>query len=200
MRLLLIADSHGHGMEKALTTQRPDLVMLSIIVGSQSGAIQAQYARRLSAVQRFRPDAIIVHFGHNDMVLHPRHNPTPYHGKYFFPTVLGFVQVLRANHPLSRIIYSSPFPRTMSATMTVSQRFIYNRVAVRFGAMSRSSANQEGYECVLNSGLWLRVRKWIERPGNFLPDGLHLNPEGQRIVAEGWIAKLYPAENVEDDR
>jgi lysophospholipase L1-like esterase len=32
-----------------------------------------------------------------------------------------------------------------------------------------------------------------------MPDGLHLNAEGQRIVAEGWIAKLYPVERANED-
>jgi lysophospholipase L1-like esterase len=194
MRLLLVTDSHGRKMSTVLTVKRPDLIVYNIIVGRVNSTIQAKYDSRLRQVIRFRPDAVICHFGHNDLVHHPCHNAEPEHGKYFFPTVLQFVQRLEANHPMARIIYSSPFPRTVGPGLTAEQKLVYNREAVRFGAMARSSANQEGYECSLNGGLWLKVRKWLENPKYFLPDGLHLNELGQKVVADGWISVLFPDE------
>jgi lysophospholipase L1-like esterase len=186
----MLTDSHGRGLEKILNTERPDLWIYSIIVGDVTRSLRSQYNARLRGIYQFMPDIVILHCGHNDLVHHPRHNNSPSHGKYFFPEVESFVKELQEDHPLALVIYSSIFPRTVCSNFTLAQKLIYNRLAVRFGAMARSSSNTEGYVCVLNGGLWSKVRKFIEHPRYFLPDGLHLNDEGRKVVCAGWISVL----------
>jgi lysophospholipase L1-like esterase len=190
MRVLSITDSNGRGMPSVLAAKRDDLDIMLLMVGSVTKAVRAKYDSRLTSINRFRPDTVILHTGHNDLMLHPRHNTSPDHGKYFFPKIEVFRRVLRANHPNACIIYSSVFPRAISSILTVEKKRIYNRVAVRFGAMARAFANREGYVCALNGGLWAKVKDWLEKPKCFLHDGLHLSDHGRGVVANGWIAAL----------
>ena len=186
MRILLLADSHGIGMDMVLMSKIEQCVVKSIQVSQRTSMIKRKYESKLDEVNRFRPDVVLVHTGHNDFMYHPVHNRHPTHLKYYFTELEAFCRQLRRNHPRARFILSSAFPRTTGPLMSDLKKGQYNRLAVRFGAMVRSYAKQEIIGYVLNSMLWVSVRQLQERANLFRTDGLHLTSTGQDLVASGW--------------
>jgi lysophospholipase L1-like esterase len=192
MRILLLADSHRIGMDMILMSKMEQCIVKSIQVSQRTSMIRRKYLVQLREVNRFRPDVILVHTGHNDFMYHPVHNRHPTHLKYYFEELEAFCRLLRANHPRAYFILSSAFPRTVGPAMGAIKKRQYNRLAVRFGAMVRGYANQENFGFVLNSMLWVSVRQLEERANLFRTDGLHLTSSGQNEVANGWVvAVLY---------
>jgi lysophospholipase L1-like esterase len=187
MRILLLADSHGIGMDMKLMARISGSVVMSIQVSQRTSLIRRKYMIKLREVTRFRPDIVLLHTGHNDIMYHHVHNRHPTHLKYYFEELQRFCYVLRSNHPQALFVMSSAFPRTVGPYMDIVKKRQYNRLAVRFGAMVRSYAIQQNFGYVLNSELWVSIRQLEEHAGLFRTDGLHLTSAGQNIVADGWV-------------
>jgi hypothetical protein len=142
MNILLISDSHGRGMGAAIKVLRPGYTVMTVKIGSVISTIRATYMRCLRSVQLYNPGKIILHLGHNDLQYHQYHNHYPEHGKYFFPKVESFIELLKENHPASDVFYSCPFSRTLGPSMNEKQKAIYNRTVVRLGKMTKSSSSE----------------------------------------------------------
>jgi lysophospholipase L1-like esterase len=190
MRLLLVTDSHGFGMASVIHGIDKEWVVMTVRVSSQIGEVRDRYLQRLAEVRQFGPQKILLHVGHNDLNYHPFHNLDPDHVKELFPHVLSFVTLLRINHPMSRVYFSSVFPRSTGPRMNEVQKISYNKLASRFGVLTQSTCKKEGIDFTLNGVLWLSVRKARENPNYFLGDGLHLSAPGQEVVARDWMKKM----------
>ena len=188
MRILLLADSHGIRMDMKIMDRISGCVVKSIQVSQRTSLIRRKYVSKLSEITRFRPDIILLHTGHNDIMHHPVHNQHPTHLKYYFEELQRFCCLLRANHPHALFLLSSAFPRTVGPAMDSIKKRQYNRLAVRFGAMVRAYAIRRNFGYVLNSVLWISVRQLEEQANLFRSDGLHLTSAGQDAIADGWVA------------
>jgi hypothetical protein len=135
----------------------------------------------------FRPDYVILHSGHNDVVFHPKYNPKPQHIKHFFHVILEFLHLLEENHPTARVIYSSLLPRGASSRMSEGEKDSYNRLACRFGVRATTSCQSEGFMVLQNFCMWKSVRQSIEDVSLLDEDGLHLNPLGKKTLIQFWI-------------
>ena len=187
MRLLLVADSHGHGMASVIHRLDSAWMVMTVRVSGQTQEVRDRYIERLPEVRQFNPEAVILHVGHNNLSYHSYYNPDPDHVKEFFPSILEFVALLQGNHPSAIVIYSSVFPRSTGPRLTDGERHSYNKVASRYGCLTQSTCRQNGINFVLNGALWRSVRQAKENPTYFLEDGLHLRNSGQEIVARDWM-------------
>jgi lysophospholipase L1-like esterase len=190
MRLLLVTDSHGIGMAKMIHGLNKDWIVMTVRVSSQTEAVRERYVQRLAEIHQFGPQKILLHVGHNDLNFHPYYNQDPQHVKELFPFILSFVYLLKANHPMAGVWYSSVFPRSTGPRMSEDQKISYNKLASRFGVLTQSTCRKENIEFTLNGVLWLSVRKARENPDFFLEDGLHLSVSGQKAVARDWMRKM----------
>jgi lysophospholipase L1-like esterase len=193
MRVLIISDSHGYDMGAAMQAIRKEWIVHSICLGRSSEAVRLCYLSQFQETVEFRPEAVILHIGHNNLWYHHVHNTQPQNIKDYFPFVLSFISLLKGHHPSARIIYSSIYPRSVGPYMNDSERASYNRLAYRYGVLVQSTCKREGISFMLNGTLWISVRKGNENSSYFLSGGLHLNTLGKKAVAEGWI------EGVEED-
>ena len=127
--MLLISDSHGHDMATILHEVQPGCAVMVVQVGRNISAIRLMYSAKLRGILSFKPEVIVVHLGHNDIVAHPVHNPSPRHLKYFVPVLLDFCETIQMDHPAARLMISNLFPRTVGPRFTESMRKGYNRLA-----------------------------------------------------------------------
>jgi lysophospholipase L1-like esterase len=187
MRILLLSDSHGHVLGTTLEEINAECQVLTISVGGKLSSIRSMYQARLNEVHLFRPDIIIIHSGHNDVMPHPRYNSRPIFMKFFIPQLERFRAQLIVNHPLTVIYFSSMLPRTTGPDFNSNQRDSYNKLCIRFRDMLRSAANRGGFRVLLNCTMWASVRYSREKLGQHLLDGLHLNGTGRRAMAQEWL-------------
>ena len=190
MIILLVSDSHGHVMGSTIEGIDSECQVMTISVGGKLGSIRSMYNARLNEVLLFRPDVIIVHSGHNDVMPHPRYDSQPVFMKFFIPQLERFRTQLLTNHPLSVIYFSSMLPRTTGPDFDSRQRDSYNKLCIRFRDMLRAAANRGGLKVLLNCSMWASVRFSREKPGQHLLDGLHLNGTGRKTVAQEWLSKI----------
>ena len=188
MRILLLADSHGIRMDMKMMDRINGCVVKSVQVSQRTSLIRRKYVSKLDEIIRFRPDIILLHTGHNDIMRHPVHNQHPTHLKYYFEELQNFCSLLMANHPHALFLLSSAFPRTVGPAMDSVKKRQYNRLAVRLGAMVRAYAIRGNFGYLLNSVLWISVRQLEEQANLFRSDGLHLTSAGQDAVADGWVS------------
>jgi lysophospholipase L1-like esterase len=192
MRVLVISDSHGRKMAEVLERKKTNWNVLTLSLGRKIPAIRRLYQSKLRAIRRFRPDIVVMHLGHNDLVLHHLHNMDP----NFITTVLAdlyaFAGRVASDLPRSRIYLSSMFPRVEAEWFDESMVGKYNRMARRFGERLRSQSNQIGsvFHAIINRKLWGRIARWETLPGNHKIDGLHLCREGRDVVGDGWIKAI----------
>ena len=192
MRLVLVTDSHGRGLAVELVAQRPDFIIVTVRVGRKLSAIRGLYRRRLRALQRFQPDIVVMHLGHNDLVAHTSYNPRPLFITAVMHQIMEFVSEIRVTLPRTRIIVSSVLPRVESCEFNAEKTVKYNRIARRFGEMVRSAGNKPGANFVgtINRGFWGRIARCEVLPNNHLTDGLHLSESGKALLIRGWIAMM----------
>jgi lysophospholipase L1-like esterase len=190
MRLLLVTDSHGIGMASMIHGLDKDWVVMTVRVSSQTEAVRDRYLQWLAEIRQFGPHRILLHVGHNDLNFHPYHNQDPQHVKELFPFILSFISLLKTNHPMASVWYSSVFPRSTGSRMNEDQKVSYNKLASRFGVLTQSTCRRERIDFTLNGVLWLSVSKAKENPDFFLEDGLHLSVSGQEVVARDWMKKI----------
>jgi lysophospholipase L1-like esterase len=190
MRVLVIADSHGKKLQAIFERLEPAWTVLIVTLGRRTNLLSDLYDSRRMELIRFRPDAIILHSGHNDIVAHARHNREPIGVRELFPKVMSFRRKLVDNHPLATVFLSSLYPRTQGADFSLEQVGIYNRMAKRHMESVRSASKSGGFRRLLNRVLWVSVKQCKEEIKYFDRGGLHLNAEGREAICVAWIAQL----------
>jgi hypothetical protein len=139
MRLLIVSDSHGRGLEAIIQRDYKDWNVMTVWVGAQLEYVRSKYYDQMQEVYEFNPTYVILHVGHNDIMYHPHHNDSPQHIKYYFPEVIEFLQLLQGYHPLTKVFYSTIFPRCEGYDMTAVEKRNYNVLAGRFGVQAKST-------------------------------------------------------------
>jgi hypothetical protein len=191
MRILIICDSHGKKMVETIRRQGVEARMITIVKGTKIDKLRRIYRTQIGSIRRFRPDKVLLHMAHNDLVRHSRHNP---HATYITGVVeilMEFTIEILSSFPHSQLYLSSPLPRLPSCDYSADSARKYNRIAKRFGEhlLTQRKALQ-CFEPVLNRFLWGRLSKFEARAGVFRSDGLHLNKRGREILGESWISAL----------
>jgi lysophospholipase L1-like esterase len=194
MRVLVVSDSHVYSMDAAILSVRKEWEVLSICHGRGSEAVRVRYMSRVGEAERFNPEAMILHIGHNDLWYHPFYNTHPQNVKDFSPFVQSFVTLLRDHHPSAQIIYSSVYPRSVGPHLDETEKRSYNKLPQRYGVLTQSTCKRKGISFILNGTLWSSVRQGKEISEYFLADGLHLNTLGKKVVAVGWIGAMEAKE------
>jgi hypothetical protein len=137
MKILVIADSHGYGLAEALVRIGDDIEVKTVSVGSTMVNVWEQYKEELYDLQSYRPDHVCVHFGHNDIVWHARHNVSPKEPELVMSLVMGYRLMIQEDFPVSTIWISCLFPRTVGPRMDHRRVSAYNRIVYDFGCAMR---------------------------------------------------------------
>jgi hypothetical protein len=190
MRLLIVSDSHGRGLDAIIHRNYKDWTVMTVWVGAQLSYVRSKYHDQMQEIYEFNPTCAVLHVGHNDIMYHPRHNETPQHIKYYFPEVVDFLHLLQGYHPLTRVFYSTIFPRSEGYEMSAVEKKKYNVLAGRFGVRAKSTCANEGIGFIQNSCLWESLRQCEESSEMISRGGLHLSKEGQIQVVKEWIGIL----------
>jgi hypothetical protein len=190
MRVLIVADSHGKKLQAMFTSLEPAWTVLIVTLGRRTDLLCDFYNSRRTELIRFRPDAVIMHSGHNDIVAHARYNREPIGVRELFTKVMDFRMRLVSDHPSAEIYLSSMYPRTEGDNFSKEQVGVYNRMAHRHMESVRSASNGGGFHRMLNRELWKSVKKCEENSSYFDRDGLHLNVTGRKVVCEAWITQV----------
>ena len=192
MNILLITDSHGKKMAEVLERKKPGWSVLTLRLGGKIGAICRLYQSKMRGIRSFRPDVILMHLGHNDLVMHEVHNRDPRFITTVLDNIFAFAGRIAGDFPQSAVHLSCMLPRVSADRFNDKKVDSYNRMARRFGERLRSRSNQAGsvFGAIINRGMWGRIARWETLSGNHKLDGLHLNSEGREIVASGWIKAI----------
>lgn len=81
-------------------------------------------------------------------------------------------------------------PRSHSSQFTEEDSHKYNRLCTRFGQYLKSLQSKTGQGILLNSELWISVKKGTENRDFLGTDGLHLNDTGKQVMAKGWASQM----------
>lgn len=200
MRVLIIGDSHGLGMEEYLYNVDTALDIMNL---SQSGgrvsAAAVVVTQRLREIQLFSPDFVIFILGHNSVMEHPnplRRVPKDW-GKSMFVKLMEVGLALSIYLPGLQVYYTCMYPRLPSRYLDVSSAESYNRLTIRLGRymqqMRRNAITRGlwGFEVIFCENLWDNIM--LNKASEELlssRDGLHLNPRGKCYVAEMWSRAL----------
>jgi hypothetical protein len=195
MRVLLVTDSHGRGLASKIERMDESLSVLNIRLGRKLPAVRGVYRRKMRSVQEFSPEAVFIHLGHNDLVPHAWHNPSPLFITAVVHQIREFVAEVASDLPDTLLFVSSILPRVVGDNFGVDKVGSYNRLARRFGEMVRSFGNQPGsnFIGIVNRSLWGRIARSETLAGNHHTYGLHLNAEGKKLLVKGWIKALDAA-------
>ena len=191
--MLLITDSHGRGLSTKMERLDTRLSVLNIRVGAKLSSIRGVYRRKLGSIRDYQPEVVILHFGHNDLVPHARHNPNPLFLTAVIHQIQEFVTEVSSNLPDVRIIVSSILPRMPADGFGITKAASYNRLARRFGEIIRGLGNKANslFAGIVNRGLWGRIARSEPLAGSFHhSDGLHLNSAGKNLLVRGWLIVL----------
>jgi lysophospholipase L1-like esterase len=192
MRAIIISDSHGRRMNDFIRAHDSRWVVKLVAVGRGTSVVRESYMSRLDELKAFSPDAVLLHLGHNDVVHHPCHNPYPISSSLAFTRVMRFMDEVSRDLPMARVVYSSLFPRAVGNSMSPEEKVMYNTEACIYGEMVARASVAEHRNFVLNRSLWESPVDGLERPTLFMPDGLHLNWLGKRLVAREWMRAMRP--------
>jgi lysophospholipase L1-like esterase len=187
MRVVIIADSHGYGIAKAMVRQDETLEVRTVSVGSVMKNVWSEYLAMREQLQDFRPEQVYLHVGHNDIVRHHRHNPSPKHPDVVIALIMGYELQLRSDFPGSQVWVSNLMPRSVSPSMDLDQKRGYNQMVYAIGNTMRAIFPARGIRYRLNSDLWFRPSEGREHAVLLRPDGLHLSAVGCDKVAAGWL-------------
>jgi hypothetical protein len=190
MRLLIVSDSHGRGVEDIVRRDNKDWSVMTVWVGAQLEHVKAKHYAQMQEIYEFNPAYAILHVGHNDIMYHPQHNDSPKHIKYYFPEVVEFLQLLQGNHPLTKVFYSTIFPRSEGYDLSVVEKRNYNVLAGRFGVRAKSTCLREGVGFIQNSCLWTSLRQCEESSEMISSGGLHLSKAGQTNLVKEWLGTI----------
>jgi hypothetical protein len=182
MRLLVLSDSHGKGMDQIIEKLDPTWEVVLVRV-RKSSAILYVYDIRMEEVKKFKLDRCLFHMGHNDISYHLVLNRAPQKIEEFMSLMLSFMKKVQEDLPDCLLVYSSLFPHTVGPRMSYEEHLAYNTKAVAFGEMVKEVMPPLGFGYVLKQSLWFSVPEGREHPVFFARDGLHLNALGKDFVA-----------------
>jgi hypothetical protein len=188
MKLLLISDSHGRGLDVYIRNEVPSMVVKTVMVGGKMSAIRGSYREQLQEIVVFDPEVIVMHMGHNDLVAHWYHNTQPQFITAVFHTLMELKDEIHFNFPTATIFISSLLPIVSLWEFDEERTWRYNRIACRFGQMVFSRSKNEGsyYLPLQNREMWGRITQ-LEASSNCYDDeGLHMNALGRRVIVFGW--------------
>jgi lysophospholipase L1-like esterase len=199
MRLLILSDSHGRGMSRAMEAIDNGMHVMTVRKGRKIPSIRGLYRDKISSIRRFRPEVVLIHVGHNDLVPHTLFNPRPLFITSILHQVRELVQEVSATLPGVYIVVSSILPRVTGDGFGSEAVGRYNRLAKRFGEMVRSASRNAGafFLSTVNRIMWGRIARNEPLHGFHKSDGLHLNAEGRRRLAHGWIRLLNAMRDME---
>ena len=182
----------GRGLGVLLNNLSPSIHSLTVLVPSSITLITAEYRSKIPTIRNFRPNVIILHLGHNDLVYHPIHNLNPSISTAVASDTITLANEIHQNHPDASIFISAIFPRTStdSSLLSYTDVISYNRMAKRHGQRIRTFAKIADYHYLINNYMWRKISGGIEESSYFLPDGLHLNPTGQLSVLLEWLETI----------
>ena len=81
MRILIIGDSHGLGMQSELyNLDQEHLIYNLSLSGGRASTLRVRAAREMPQIRRFDPQVALVHLGHNSVAYHSDKNPHPIGG------------------------------------------------------------------------------------------------------------------------
>jgi lysophospholipase L1-like esterase len=175
-----------------MESAREGYSVLTVRYGRKLPEVRGLYRRRLRSLRRFRPEAVVIHLGHNDIVLHSRYNQNPLFSTVVLHQVREMVEEVSSDFPGARIYVSSILQRVAGGGVRADEIDRYNRMARRFGEMVRSFGNKPEslFKGIVNRALWGRIARWEVLPRNHHEDGLHLNSEGKEILVRGWLRAI----------
>jgi hypothetical protein len=188
MKLLLLTDSNGRHLDENIIAEIPSMNVMSVIEGGQIPSIRGVYRERLQEIVAFEPDVVVLHMGHNDLVVHHYHNTQPLFITAVYHMLMELKDEVRFNFPNASIFISSLLPRGSSDYFSEDQTWRYNRIARRFGQMVVAGSNRDdsGYLPMKNRSLWGRITQLESYRIRFDSGGLHLNPFGRIAIVTGW--------------
>jgi hypothetical protein len=190
MKAVVIADSHGAQMGRYIQQIDRSWDVRVVKVGRVTPLLRDEFYARRAELQRFSPEVILLHAGHNDIRYHPLHNQHPVSNVECFRYSMRFMNELYALFPRSRVIYSSVFPRSRGPQMDLAQKKAYNGEADLFGRLVESACTREGREYTLNDVLWFKCDGGREHPVYFDEGGLHLSVLGKEAIAREWMTVM----------
>jgi hypothetical protein len=144
MRVLILSDSHGRKMGSYLRHLDRHIDVRILSLGQKLPSVRGYYRSELRRIQRRIPDVVLIHLGHNDLMLHNKHNPDPLFITVVFHQILEFVAEIEHDLPRCKILVSSLLPRVPGDILGIYGTGQYNRMAYRFYKMLRSLGNQDG--------------------------------------------------------
>ena len=189
MRVLILSDSHGRKMGSYLRHLDRHIDVHILSLGQKLPSVRGYYRSELRRIQRRIPDVVLIHLGHNDLMIHNKHNPDPLFITVVFHQILEFVAEIEHDLPRCKILVSTLLPRVPGDILGIFGTGQYNRMAYRFYKMLRSQENQEGANLtfISNRARWGRINNSEPLRGYHLADGLHLNDAGHKVLATGWM-------------
>jgi lysophospholipase L1-like esterase len=192
MRYLIVGDSHVWDLQKYLRKHDSDASCLIIGRGRSSAGVMSMYRDELFDVVTFDPEVCVTHLGHNDMAEHRILNVRPPHPLAVTALLVGFAREVAVNFPSAKLLLSSTLPRshTPTANLTLDKILTYNKSCKRLGQGLRHDAAIHGIQVGLNNCFWAKISKALQETKLYLPDGLHLNPDGKLALTKSWLIDL----------
>ena len=187
-----MGDSHIWDLPKYLRELDSDASCLIISRGRRSDEVIRMYRDDLYEIVCFDPEVCVIHLGHNDMAEHRIHNVRPPHPLAVTAQLVGFAREVAINFPSAKFLLSSTLPRchTETANLSPAKILTYNKSCKRLGQGLRHDAAIHGIKVGLNNRFWAKISKALQETKLYLPDGLHLNPEGKLALAKSWLIDL----------
>ena len=189
MKLLLLGDSHCRELTDIFAELTSTITVYTVFVPLDITSITLQYRSKINTINAYRPDVILIHLGHNDLVYHPVHNLSPSNSSTVASSTIALANELHQNHPYATIYVSAIIPRTFThkSRLTKAQVTSYNKMAKRHGQRIRTYSETAGFESLSNNSMWSKISASIKHSTYYLKDGLHLNHAGQIALVGEWI-------------
>lgn len=196
MRVLIVGDSHGVGMDKFLCQIDGDLDVLNLSVsGGRVETILSKLTDNIEYLMSYRPDFVVFVLGHNAVMDHPnpaRRLPKDW-GKQVIVEIVTMGIALYILMPGLQIFIACMYPRLPSANLSESACLAYNQLVIRLGRYAQQlrrnaiSRGIWGFEVMFNRPVWENIMQYRASEAMISSrDGIHLNPRGKSCVAELW--------------
>ena len=192
MQIIFIGDSHCRDLARAFGILFPTHHLYTIKVGGSMDSIMDKYHQKIGIITFLKPDYIVIHMGHNNIVYHPIYNRSPDMAKQVAEININHANEIRTNHPNAKMFVSTIFPRsfTRSSALSLPEVKEYNNIAKRHGKRIRSLAKAAGLHSFINNSSWLKISIAKEDSTMFHLDGLHLSPAGCKKIITEWMSLL----------
>lgn len=195
MRILLTGDSHVKDMFGYLQNMAPQHNYFQVWrSGARLSDIETMISAQISQIQQYNPDVIIYHIGHNSINKNDVKNPTPKWGKNIVQELLALIIALKGYFPTSRHVISCMYPRVPSRYLSDDEARSFNQTAFKLSRYADTIVRRAfvaklyGLEFCFVPDLWTSVYGRLANPIYFDRGGLHLLPDGKRIVCRKWLS------------